>query len=47
VEADKREGVALGVSATPTLVINGRMKTGFREFDSVRTLIDEKLKEAK
>ncbi|MCB4757185.1 MAG: thioredoxin domain-containing protein [Elusimicrobia bacterium] len=47
IEADKAEGQALGVSATPTLVVNGRMKTGFRDFNSLKLLIDDKLKEVK
>jgi len=47
IEAQKKEGAAVGVSSTPTLFINGRMRRGFRDFDDVKVLIDEKLKAAK
>lgn len=47
VEADKKEGAEAGVSSTPTLFINGRMMRGFRSFEDVTVIIDEKLKEAK
>jgi len=47
IEAEKAEGTELGVSATPTILVNGRMKTGIRDFESFKMLIDEKLKEAK
>ena len=47
VRADKNEGNALGVSSTPTLFVNGRMKRGFRDFNDLKALIDEQLEEAK
>lgn len=46
VQAHKREGNAAGVAATPTIFVNGRMKRGFRDFEDVKVLIEEKLGEA-
>ena len=43
--AEKKEGASIGVQSTPTIFVNGRMRRGFREFDDIRVLIDEKLKE--
>jgi len=43
---EKKEGTQAGVASTPTLFVNGRMRRGFRDFDDVRVLIDEKLKAA-
>ncbi len=36
----KNDGVALGVSSTPTLVIGGLMVAGSIRYDSLRTLVD-------
>jgi protein-disulfide isomerase len=47
VEAEKAEGEAIGVSSTPSLFVNGRMKRGFRSFEDLKILIDEKLLEAR
>lgn len=47
ISADKKEGTAVGVTSTPTLFINGRMRRGFRDFEDVRAVVDEKLKEKK
>jgi protein-disulfide isomerase len=46
VRTDKKEGSAAGVSSTPTLFVNGRMITGFRDFNDIKIVIDEKLAEA-
>jgi protein-disulfide isomerase len=43
--AQKKEGAAIGVTSTPTLFVNGRMRRGFRDFSDVKVLIDEKLAE--
>lgn len=43
VRADKNEGMKAGVSSTPTIFINGRMMRGFRNFESIKRIIDEKL----
>lgn len=47
VQADKKEGASAGVSSTPTLFINGRMRRGFRDFDDIKVVIEEKLKDLK
>jgi protein-disulfide isomerase len=47
VEADKKEGAAVGVGSTPSFVINGRLKRGMRNFQDLKVVIDEKLMEAK
>lgn len=47
IEAQKKEGTVVGVSSTPTLFVNGRLRRGFREFEDVKVLIDEKLKTGK
>lgn len=47
VRADKQEGTEIGVSSTPTIFINGRMKRGFGQFSDIQPLIDEKLAEAR
>lgn len=44
VKADREEGIKVGVTSTPTIIVNGRSKKGFRDFASVKDLIDEKLK---
>lgn len=44
---DKQEGLGVGVNSTPSLIINGRMRRGFRDFDDIKVVVDEKLKEAK
>jgi len=46
VEADIREGDALGVASTPTIFVNGR-KIGHIEFSNISEAIDEKLAEVK
>lgn len=43
VDADRNEGRAVGVNSTPTLFVNGRLVAGFRDFDPIKALIDEKL----
>jgi protein-disulfide isomerase len=47
VRADREEGNQLGVSSTPTLFVNGRMRRGFGRFEDLQVVIDEKLAEAK
>ena len=47
VQADKKEGVDLGVNSTPTIFVNGRMRRGFRDFDDIKVVIEEKLAELK
>lgn len=41
IEATKRAGMALGVNSTPTFVINGTMRSGFRTYDDFRRLLEE------
>ncbi len=43
VRDNKKEGTALGVASTPTLFINGRQRRGFRDFDDIKVVVDEKL----
>lgn len=45
VRADKKEGAALGVSSTPSVYINGRLRRGFRDFEDIKVVVEEKLKE--
>ncbi len=45
VRADKMEGKKLGVSSTPTFFINGRLKRGFNNFEDIKVVIEEKLKQ--
>lgn len=47
VQSDKREGLALGVNSTPTIYINGRSRRGFANFDDIKVVVDEKLKNKK
>lgn len=46
VEQDVAAATRLGVRATPTFFVNGRMLEGTRSFDSLRQLIEEELKMA-
>jgi len=46
ISAQKKEGASVGVSSTPTIFINGRLRRGFRDFSDLKVVIDEKLKEA-
>lgn len=45
VEADMAEARSIKVNSTPTLVLNGRMIQGFRDFDQLKSVIDEMIKE--
>ncbi len=45
VEADMQEARNLQVNSTPTFFVNGRQIAGFRNFDSIKTLIDQMLSE--
>jgi hypothetical protein len=38
---------SVGVNSTPTLFINGRVRRGFRDFNDIQVVIDEKLQELK
>ncbi|MFN0118546.1 MAG: DsbA family protein [Elusimicrobiota bacterium] len=43
IQDSKAEGNAVGVTSTPTLVINGRLRRGIRDFEDIKVVIDEKL----
>ena len=45
VEADMAEARSIKVNSTPTLVLNGRIIQGFRDFDQLKSVIDEMIKE--
>lgn len=47
VQADMEEAQSLKVNSTPTIFINGRMIQGFRDFDQVRTIINDMLADKK
>lgn len=47
VKADKSEGSSVGVNSTPAIFINGRNRRGFRDFEDIKVVIEEKLKEIK
>lgn len=47
VKDSKKEGSSMGVVSTPTLYINGRERRGFRDFEDVKVVIDEKLPASK
>ncbi len=47
VRADKEEGMAVGVNATPSFFINGRSRRSLQNFDDIRVVVDEKLLESK
>ncbi|MEO7136410.1 MAG: thioredoxin domain-containing protein [Gemmatimonadales bacterium] len=40
IQADKNAGVALGVSSTPTLLVNGRLYRGRFDSDAITKLVD-------
>ena len=44
VQKEKAEGASIGVRSTPTFFVNGWLQRGFRDFESFKPLIDEKLK---
>jgi len=43
IETDRREGVALGVTATPTFFINGRQVVGFKTHEQMKAIIEQEL----
>ncbi|MBI4347262.1 MAG: DsbA family protein [Elusimicrobia bacterium] len=45
VDADMAEARAVRVNSTPTLIVNGRVIQGFRDFESLKSVIDEMLKD--
>lgn len=45
VDADIGEARALGINSTPTFVINGRVQAGFRDFATMKELLDDLLAE--
>jgi protein-disulfide isomerase len=47
VEADFKEGRAVGVSSTPTCFVNGKMVVGFTSPDAFYRMVDETLRAAK
>ena len=47
VEADFKEGQAVGVSSTPTCFVNGKMVVGFTSPDAFYKMVDETLRAAK
>ncbi|HEY7371916.1 MAG TPA: thioredoxin domain-containing protein [Polyangia bacterium] len=44
VDADAKEGAAVGATGTPTFFINGRVLVGAQPIDKFKSLIDEELK---
>jgi len=47
VEADVNQARALGVSGTPTFIINGQPLVGAQPIDTFRGVIDQALKESR
>jgi len=47
VQAEKEEGVKLGVNATPTFFVNGRRVADWRDYAAFRSLIEDALAGAK
>lgn len=45
VRAQKNEGIAVGVSSTPSFVVNGRVLVGYKDFTDLKTLVDDKMRE--
>lgn len=45
VQSNKQEGSSVGVTSTPSLFINGRMRRGFGSFEDIKVVIEEKLRE--
>ncbi|MBI4424462.1 MAG: DsbA family protein [Elusimicrobia bacterium] len=45
VDADMAEARSIKVNSTPTIIVNGRTVQGFRDFDSLKAVIDEMLAE--
>lgn len=43
VERDYMQGGQLGVNATPTFLINGRLLSGAQPFDAFRTIIEDEI----
>ena len=43
VESDYMQGGQLGLNATPTFLINGRLLSGAQPFDAFQTIIDDEL----
>ena len=43
--ADKRDGAQAGVKATPTLFLNGKVISPIRDYDQLKTKIEEALNE--
>jgi protein-disulfide isomerase len=44
VEADAKQGAALGVTGTPTVFVNGRRVTGAHPLATFKGLIDQELR---
>ena len=45
IDEDMAEARAVRVNSTPTLILNGRLMAGFRDFDALKTMIDDELAE--
>lgn len=43
---DKKQGLGLGVSQTPTLFINGKKIEGYRDYQTLRNLVESELNES-
>jgi len=44
VEADVSQALALGITGTPTFLVNGRQVVGAQPFEAFRSMIDDALK---
>jgi protein-disulfide isomerase len=44
VDADVQQAIALGIHATPTLLVSGRMIVGVPSVEDFRALLDEALR---
>jgi protein-disulfide isomerase len=47
VKADQAEGASVGVTGTPSFVINGRLLVGAQPFEQFKAVIDDELASAK
>ncbi len=43
VEKDVKDALSYGVKATPTIFVNGKMIVGYRDFETMKALIEEEL----
>ncbi|TMB46496.1 MAG: hypothetical protein E6J55_02170, partial [Deltaproteobacteria bacterium] len=47
VKADMAEGSSVGVTGTPSFVVNGRLLVGAQPFEAFKNVIDDELASAK